>query len=106
MEVVMRIDVRVEPGARAIDRELPDEAACGKQVERVVNRGLRDARTSCAQLREDLLGREVLTRRQQQGRDAYALGGLAYAALAEALFGSVTVAGDRRRDAEFHGGGL
>jgi acyl-CoA dehydrogenase len=36
------VDVRVEPGAGAVDGELPDEATLGEQVERAVDRGLGD----------------------------------------------------------------
>src|SRR5579863_6625849 len=61
-EVIVRADVRIEPGAVAIDAELANQAVCGKEIERVVDRGLGDARAVAAQRLGDLLGRQVLRR--------------------------------------------
>ena len=102
----MRLDVRVEPRPRTVHRELADESVGGEQVQGVVDGGLRDTRAGCTQLGEDLLGGQVLGRREQQRRNTYPLGGGSYAAFGEAPFGSVTGAGGGRRDAGFHGGGL
>src|SRR5665213_4040263 len=40
LEMVVRSDVGIEPGAFAIDTELPDEALGGEQIQRVVYRRL------------------------------------------------------------------
>jgi hypothetical protein len=105
VEVVMRIDVRVEPGPRAIDRELADQAMRGEQVERVVDRSLRHAGTGRTQLRDDLLGRKMLWGREQQRCDPYPLGGGTYTALVETPLATVG-AGGARRSSQFHGAGI
>ena len=54
VEVIVRLDVRVEPDARAVDRERADEPAAREQVERVVDRRLRHARAVRDELRKQL----------------------------------------------------
>src|SRR5207302_497364 len=62
-KVIVRIDIGVEPGPRAVHRQLANEAMRGEQVQRVVHRGLGHARPRGAQARQDLLGGQVLGRR-------------------------------------------
>src|SRR5262249_48820518 len=50
-----------------------DEARGREQVQRVVDRRLRDPHALAAQTRQDLLGRQVLGPAQQQRRDPQAL---------------------------------
>jgi len=78
----------------------------GEEIQGVVDGSLGDTRPKRPQLREDLLGGQVLRRREQQRRNPHSLSGGSYAAFGETPFGSITGAGGRRRDAEFHGGGL
>src|ERR1700730_6018095 len=62
VKVVVRLDIGVEPGARAVHRQLANEAVRGEQVQRVVHRGFGHARTGGAQACQDLLRGEVLGR--------------------------------------------
>ena len=73
VEVGMRLDVGVEPCARAVHRELADQAVTCEQVERVVDGGLGDAGAGGAQAGQYLFCREVLGAAEEQGRDAHAL---------------------------------
>src|SRR5262249_40111081 len=61
----MRSDIRVEPGAVTTDAELTNQAVRSEQIERVVDRRLRDTRTVAIQCLGDLLGRQMLRRGQQ-----------------------------------------
>src|SRR5262249_5216016 len=91
VEVVVGIHVGIKPRPRPIHRQLADQAARCKQVERVVDRSLGDVRTVSAQARQDLLCGQVLRRRQQQQGYLDPLGCWADAALGQTLLGRVGV---------------
>ena len=71
--MVVRLGVGIEPRAVAVHGELSDDAPGGEQVEGVVDRGLGDPGTIAAQAFEQLVGRQVLGRADQQRGDAQAL---------------------------------
>ena len=73
VEVVMRVDVRIEPRARAVHRKLPDQSALGKKIQRVIDRSLRDAGARGAQAIQNLLGGKMLRCREEQGCNAHTL---------------------------------
>src|SRR5688500_12140827 len=60
VEVIVRRRIRVEPGALAVDTQLPDESMCREQVQGVVDRGLGNVHPTLPQSGENLLGRQVL----------------------------------------------
>src|SRR6185437_11516492 len=73
VEMVVRRDVRIEPGAVSIHVDLTNQPAGREQVQRVVDGGLRDARAGAPQGLGDLLGGQMPWRLQQQARDLQTL---------------------------------
>src|SRR6185503_4131385 len=74
IEVVMRARRRIVELACRIDVDRSQQALLTEQVQRVVDRRLRDLETLLANRRDDLLGRQVLRTRQRQQRDVDPLG--------------------------------
>ena len=99
VEVVVRVGVRIEPAAVVAHRKLADEPGGREQIERVVDRGLRDPQPLAAQAREDLLGGKVLRTSQQQRGDAQSLRGGPYAMPQQSLVQAPRARSDRRPDA-------
>jgi len=73
VEVIVRRCIRVEPGALAVDTQLPDESVCREQIQGVVDRSLGNVHPALPQSRENLLGRQVLIGTHEELRDLYAL---------------------------------
>ena len=85
VEVVVRVGVRIEPAAIAAHRKLADQPGSREQVERVVDRRLRDAQALAAQAGEHLVGGEMLRTAQKQRGNAQSLGGGSHAGAGQAL---------------------
>src|SRR5690606_24088273 len=63
-EVMMRLDRRIVEQPRRVDLDRTQETALAEQIQRVVDRRLRDSRAHAPHPCDDLIGRQMLRRRE------------------------------------------
>jgi hypothetical protein len=66
MKVIVKTGVRIEAGACRIYIDLTQQALCGEEIQRVVDRRLGNVSAGAAQALQDLLSRQMLGRSEHE----------------------------------------